>query len=131
LRYRYAPPITAACAALFVGVAGAQWLDPFNHQPSGNLLLLSYLPGLLGVFTLSFTVYSFTYRATLQDDLVRVRRWLLNDIHLRIESITSIEERDNCFVVIASGKGTYTYYKMLSGHQGFFRELRARSERLR
>ncbi len=126
LRYLYAPLLTAICSAVLIGVGVAQWLDPFNHQHSGNLLLLSYIPALMGMLALCHSVYCFIYRVTIDESSVHVRRWLLGDFQFPIENIKSIEEADNRFVLLVAPEGRYTFYKMLSGHQRFFRELRTR-----
>ena len=126
LRYLYAPPLTAICSALFLGVGVIQWLDPFNHQQSGNLLLLSYIPALAGALAFCHSAYCFVYRVVLDEDSVHVRRWILGDLQVPIESIESIEESNNRFVLVVAPVGRHTFYKVLSGHQHFFRELRSR-----
>ena len=125
LRYLAAPYAMFVFAAVFFAVAVYQWLDPFNHRHSGNLLLLSYIPAAVGAFALGCAIYYLTYRATLTSDAIEVTRWPFGTTTYRLGDLQRIEEAERDVVAHFSGDRSFRIYAHYSGRAHFIEALSA------
>jgi hypothetical protein len=128
LRHLAVPYVMLVCAACFLAVAVVQWFDPVNHRYSGNLLLLSYIPAMLGLLAIAFSIHLATYRATLRKTAIEVRSWPFGEKRFNLADLERIEgpDENNKTTLRFSGKKKFVVYGSHSGHAHFLSELRAR-----
>lgn len=125
LRYLAAPYLMLVCATVFLSVAIYQWLDPVNHRHSGNLLLLSYIPGVVGLFALGMTGYYLTYRATLTRKEIEVYRWPLGHKNYPLADLERVEAKEHKTVLHFSSHRKFAVYNTYSGRAHFLSALSA------
>ncbi len=131
LRYLAAPPIIAACGIFFLAVAIVQWRDPENHLYSGNVALLSLTPGVVGICSIAFAGYMACYRVTLTVGFIEVRRWPLASFSIPLSQLSSIDATSNRIALLLPAGRRHVFYKALSGHAAFVKELSLRLAVLR
>lgn len=127
LRYLAAPYISLACAGCFLAVAIVQWLDPENHRYSGNLLILCYTPGVVGLLSIGLAIYFATFRATLRKTAIEVRGWPFGERRFNLAHLERIEGPDehNNTTLRFSTKKKFVVYSNYSGQAHFLAALRA------
>lgn len=125
LRYLAAPYMMLGCATTFLAFGVYQWLDPFNHRYSGNLLILSYIPAAVGVFALGTAIYFFTYRATLRETVIEVSRWPFGTTSLNLSDVETVESKGQNTIVRFSGDKKFVVYCTYSGRAHFLSVLSA------
>lgn len=127
LRYLAAPYMMSACAATFIAVSAYQWLDPFNHQHSGNLFWLSYLPATIGILAIGCSLYHLSFRATLTRNAIEVYSWPFGHKTYRLSDLCKIDETGRNVVVHFMDNKCFKIYHTYSGRNHFIKELIANS----
>jgi len=125
LRYLISPYIMILCGLFMISVGVYQWFIPSNHHYSGNLLILSYTPIFLGIFTLCFAVWWFKYKVVLVNGVIVVHRWPFACVRYEVaqlEEVESIQKHNNA-VLHFSGNKKFTIYSLYSGKSYFLSQL--------
>lgn len=125
LRYLVAPYAMIVCGIAFSAFAISRWLDPTNHQYTGNLLLLSYVPAILGAASLIFAVHLLSFCATLTTEAIELYSWPLGNKKYLLRDLESIETRDQSTVVHFKHNKRFVVYSMYSGNTYFLSALSA------
>ena len=125
LRFLVAPYAMIVCGIAFIAFAVGQWIDPANHQYSGNLLLLSYLPAFLGAASLLFAAHLLSFRATLTTKALELCSWPLGSKTYLLRDLESIEAKGPNTVLHFRSNKRFIVYSMYSGHSYFLSTLSA------
>ena len=127
LRYFWAPYLLLACGVVWFGIGAYQWFDPDNHRYSGNLLLLSYIPALIGVLSFCLVCYLVRYHVVLTATTIEVYRWPFATQTYRLCDLDRIENKGPNTVLHFLGKKQLVIYAILSGRDKFLSALTAAS----
>jgi len=111
------------CAVVFLTVGIYQWFDPLNHHYSGNLLILSYVPVAVGLFTLGMTAYFLTFNAILGKTAIELYRWPLGHAVFKLNDLQRIETKGQYTVLHFAGNRKFMVYYSYSGRAYFLERL--------
>jgi hypothetical protein len=127
LRYLAAPYLMATYALVFLAVGVFELFDPLNHMYAGNLLLLCYTPMAIGVFAFCAAVYLYTFKATLYQTALVVRRWPLGCTSFELAALESVDRKGRGEILRFSGNKKFVVYKNYSGRDHVLSALSANS----
>ena len=126
LRYVFAPYLMSLCGTALIGVGIYNWIDPLNHQYSGNLLILCYVPVLAGLLSFGVSIYFFTFRVKILESTIHFRRWPFGVTNFNRRDLMKIEQQGNSVVLQFANNRTIAITKMHSGRDHFLSALSPR-----
>lgn len=125
LRYLVAPYAMFVCSVALSAFAISQWFDPTNHQYSGNLVMLSYLPAFIGVMLLAFAVHLLSFRVTLTSKAIELYSWPFGHKTYLLRDLEAIEAKEPNTVLRFKHSKRFVVYSMYSGSKYFLSALSA------
>lgn len=123
MRFASAHFLMLACGIAFSGFGIYEWLDPRNHQYSGNLAIMSYAPIVLGILAFFAAAYFASYLAVLTPKAIQVSSWPLGASEYPLDRLISLQEKGQQVILTFSDGRKLAVTYMLSGSRHFIHSL--------
>ena len=124
IRFLASPYLILIIGLGFCAVGVYQWLEPFNHQHSGNLVLLSYLPLFVSFISLCFAIHLWNFRVILKNSTIYQKRWPLPSREYKLNELEKIEHINHKILLQFVGNRKLVIYdNMMSGSEHFVNQV--------